>query len=203
MNAGTPMDNPVEIETKFPIDSWQVWENVLDREGASLLKARHFERNTLFDDTTGSLVSRGTTLRLREVPGGGFLTFKGPPRHRGPIKEREEIESWVGDPKACEQILLKLGFAPMFEYEKYRAVYRLDDVTITLDEVPIGLYLEIEGGSESIAHAASRLGLDLSTATPLSYVRLYILAREHNPSLPEFMVFAKQPGGTHGSRDAR
>jgi Adenylate cyclase, class 2 (thermophilic) len=197
------MGNPIETETKFPIDSWQAWENALDREGALLLKARHFERNTLFDDDAGSLMSRGTTLRLRAVPDGGYLTVKGAPRHHGPIKEREEIESWVGDPKACEQIILKLGFSPKFQYEKYRAIYRLDDVTITLDEVPIGLYLEIEGSSESIAAAASRLGLDLHTATPLSYVRLYILAREHDPSLPEFMVFSQKPEEKHGSGEVR
>ena len=185
------MDTPIETETKFPIDSWRVWEEALNREGAVLVTSRHFERNTLFDDQRGSLFHQGYTLRLREVPTGGYLTLKGPPRQIGPIKEREELESEVANPTVCEQIFLKLGFAPTFQYEKYRAIYRLDKVTITLDEVPIGFFIEIEGNVEMISTAASRLGLDLGTATPLSYVRLYTLARQNDPSLPEFMVFSK------------
>jgi adenylate cyclase class 2 len=195
------MGNPIETETKFPIDSWQAWENVLNRAGALLLKARHFERNILFDDDEGSLVRQGHTLRLRAVPDGGYLTLKGAPRQRGVIKEREELESAVSDPNVCEQILHKLGFSPMFQYEKYRAIYRLNDVTITLDEVPIGCYIEIEGSPDSIAAVASRLGLDLHSATPLSYVRLYAVARENNPRLPEFMVFSQKPEEKHGSDD--
>jgi adenylate cyclase class 2 len=197
------MGNPIETETKFPIDSWQAWEALLDREGALLLEVRHFERNTLFDDVNGSLVRQGHTLRLREVPNGGYLTFKGAPKHHGPIKEREELESSVGDPKVCEQIFHNLGLLPKFQYEKYRAVYWLDDVTITLDEVPIGLYMEIEGSPELISAVALKLGLDMSTAIPLSYVSLYMSARQNDPSLPEFMVFAKKPGEKHGSNDAR
>jgi adenylate cyclase class 2 len=185
------MDAPIETETKFPIDSWRVWEEALNRQGAMLVTARHFERNTLFDDQRGSLFHQGYTLRLREVPAGGYLTLKGPPRQIGPIKEREELESEVANPAVCEQIFLKLGFVPTFQYEKYRAIYRLDKTTITLDEVPIGFFIEIEGNAEMISTAASRLGLDLGTATPLSYVRLYTLARQNDPSLPEFMVFSK------------
>ncbi|MCK7509975.1 MAG: hypothetical protein MZV70_42035 [Desulfobacterales bacterium] len=41
-------------------------------------------------------------------------------------------------------IVIGLGYKPVFIYEKYGEVFQKDQVTVMIDETPIGAYLEIE-----------------------------------------------------------
>jgi adenylate cyclase class 2 len=67
-----------------------------------------------------------------------------------------------------------LGYQVAMMYEKYRRVYDLDDVHVTLDEMPYGDFIEIEGPQpESILLASQRLGLAWERRILDSYTALF------------------------------
>jgi adenylate cyclase class 2 len=180
----------LEQEVKFRLPSWEEGIRRLDSLGASLSRPRHFESNRLFDFTDSRITKRDSALRLRFVGDDAWLTWKGPHHGSGKIKQRKEAETFLGDGQALAEILESLGLEERFRYEKYRSIYRWEEVEISCDETPIGVFLEIEGTPDRIAEVASRLDLDMSQALNLSYPKLYELHRGENAASPEFMVFS-------------
>jgi adenylate cyclase class 2 len=79
-------------------------------------------------------------------------------------KVRAEIESDVETPAALREILLRVGFRIVYRYQKYRSYFRWEapgtrqTLAITLDETPIGVYVELEGPRAAIDEAARRMG---------------------------------------------
>ena len=82
------------------------------------------------------------------------------------MKVREEIETSIGDADAVMAVLAQLGFGVWFRYEKYREEYAGDDVTVALDETPVGTFVELEGGEAAIHEWTRALG-----RTEADYVR--------------------------------
>ena len=78
-----------------------------------------------------------------------LLTFKGPVQN-SPMKLREEMETVVGDGLLLLHVLEELGFRVWFRYEKYREEFAHEDVTIAIDETPVGTFVEIEGSERGI-----------------------------------------------------
>src|SRR5438093_12787164 len=60
-----------------------------------------------------------------------------------------------------------------FRYQKYRAVYRYAELIITVDETPIGVFLELEGPKPLIDEVAMRLGYKSTDYIVKSYLTLY------------------------------
>lgn len=163
--------------------------------GATVQQPRHFERNSLWDFPEQVLEKRGAALRLRRARGRAWLTYKGPVHGTGRIKQRKEFETPLEDAQAMREILDSLGLVERFQYEKYRADYTIGELEVSLDEAPMGCYLELEGGLEQIESVVRKMGLRMDEAITLTYPRLYQLYRDETPQAPEFMVFpgAKQP----------
>ena len=161
-----------ETEIKLRVADVSAVRAALARVGAVLARARHFEDNVLFDDRAGSLRAAGTVLRLRTTAHGGVLTFKGPREEKDGIKSREERESAV-DPEALRVILRRLGYRPVFRYQKYRETWRHRGQEIEVDETPIGPFLEIEGDEEGIHAVAAELGYGRADYMSQSYVDLF------------------------------
>jgi adenylate cyclase class 2 len=134
-----------------------------------------FETNAVFDTVGGSLWKAEVLLRLRKAGRRATLTFKGPGRP-GRHKSREEIEFAVSDPLVCAQLLQRLGYATVFRYEKYRTEYRRGGTggVATLDETPIGIFLELEGAPAWIDRTARTLGFSTSDYILQSYGGLYL-----------------------------
>jgi adenylate cyclase class 2 len=63
-------------------------------------------------------------------------------------------------------ILIALGFEVVYRYQKYRAVYALRAVVASLDETPLGTFIELEGEPDDVDEAATALG-----ARPLEFIR--------------------------------
>lgn len=166
----------VETEVKLRVASPETARVLLGRCGARLVAARHFEDNRLFDDAEASLRSRGAMLRLRRTPARASLTFKGPRRLVEGLKTREERETHVGDADETEAILLRLGLAPGFRYQKYREVWALGETEVLLDETPIGCFLELEGEAAAIHAVASSLGFSSRDYIAESYATLFLAA---------------------------
>lgn len=181
----------LEQEAKFRLGSADECASKLGALGARVEKPRHFEANILYDFPDERVSKRDEALRLRRVDDEAWLTWKGPQHGSGRIKKRRELETHVDDGDAVEGILEALGACECFRYEKYRACYRLRDALVTLDETPIGVFLEIEATPVLIAELASALDLAMENAINLSYPRLYERFRLETPEAPEFMVFSE------------
>jgi adenylate cyclase class 2 len=167
------MSEPTETEVKFRVPSPEVAREAVSRIGARLVRERHFEDNVLFDDSARSLRAAGGVLRLRVTPHGSVFTFKGPRRMEGGIKTREERETPVQEPEALRAILGRIGYQPVFRYQKYRETWTHRGQEIVIDETPIGTWVEIEGDPDGIRAVTADLGHEPSEYLNDSYVDLF------------------------------
>jgi adenylate cyclase, class 2 len=167
------MAHEQEVEVKFYVQNLYALEVRLKKLGASLLQPRIFELNLRFDTPEGGLSKARQVLRLRQDTQ-ALLTFKGPAQDRSDVAFRQEIEFGVSDFTAAQHLLEALGYQVQVVYEKYRAVYALDGLEVTLDEMPYGNFAEIEGPDPtSIQDVAVRLGLMWENRVIDSYVGLF------------------------------
>jgi adenylate cyclase class 2 len=167
------MGEPTETEVKLRLDSPEAARKALGRVGATLVRPRHFEDNVLFDDSAGSMRATGAVLRLRTTPHASILTFKGPRQMVDGVKIREERQTLVHEPGAIRAILARLGYGPVFRYQKYRESWTHRGQEIEIDETPIGTFLEIEGDVDGIRTVSAELGHQPSEYLSESYVELF------------------------------
>ncbi|HYM97276.1 MAG TPA: class IV adenylate cyclase [Candidatus Sulfotelmatobacter sp.] len=167
-------DRSIESELKFRVSGVRDHAKLRAalRERGAHLDGRYREENYRFNGPGKS--TRQTSLRLRVLDGGprGFLTAKGPARFEGRVKIREETEIAVSDAHATLDLLEQLGFQVAWSYPKRRAMWLLDGVTITLDVLEFGWFVELEGPVAILPEMARTLGLDPSLALRESYSAL-------------------------------
>jgi adenylate cyclase class 2 len=165
------MDSPAtEIEAKFAVPRLDPIRQKLLQFAAALARPRLRETNLRFDLPDGRLQAAGQVLRLRKNHE-TRLTFKAP----GPDNEhRLEVEVGVDQAERTQRLLEALGYGVFFVYEKYREVFTLEAVEIMLDELPFGVFVEVEGEDLGrIRSIAERLGLPWEERLPLSYLALF------------------------------
>jgi adenylate cyclase class 2 len=126
---------------------------------------------------------------VRTESGKSLLTFKGPVQP-GSVKVREEHETIVGDGDVLKKVFEELGFLPWFRYQKYREEFAAQDVTIAIDETPVGTFVEIEGGEAAIHAVALALGRTRTDFILESYRSLFLKRREQYGIAGDDMVFA-------------
>jgi adenylate cyclase class 2 len=170
---------------------------LIERAGYGISSPRTLEADQLFDLPSAALRQSDRILRLRNTisPQGArraMVTYKGPAT-RESYKSREEIEFDVSDPDTFTLVLHRLGYQPAFRYEKYRTQFHAagEPGIVTIDETPIGVYLEIEGPQDWIDSTAARLGLSPTQFLTTSYAVLYRNYKEYHPELPVDMLFAQ------------
>lgn len=166
-----------ETEIKLPVGNAAAARRDLRRLGFHRIKPREFERNLIFDTPRQRLRRRGCLLRLRTVNGRHWLTFKGPALAARHYKVRAEWETELTDPAPVRAALAALGIQPWFRYEKFRSIYanrgRWRGGEAMLDETPIGVFLELEGGRGWIRRLARALGARPEQFITKSYAALY------------------------------
>ena len=155
-----------EVEVKLPFPSAAEALTLLGRAGATACVARTFEDNALWDRDVDPLASSGRMLRLRRFGPRSVLTFKRKIEGNLRYKVCEEHETEVSDPDALEGLLRGVGFRLAYRYQKYRTQLQLPGVEVSVDETPLGCFVELEGAPEAIDRAAEQLGF-----TPERYVR--------------------------------
>jgi adenylate cyclase class 2 len=162
-----------ELEVKFHIADLSILGQRLTDLGASLSHPRVHEVNLRFDTPDGSLGRASRVLRLRKDDA-ARLTFKGPSLYQQGVTARQEVEFAVSDFDAARLFLEALGYQVSMMYEKYRTTYAVDQMHITLDEMPYGDFVEIEGGDTAKIHRISVL-LELAWAlrVPDSYTVIF------------------------------
>jgi adenylate cyclase class 2 len=161
-----------EIEVKFLIKDYERLINKIKNLGLVCARPRTHELNLRYDTPDQGLVSASQVLRLRKDDL-ARLTFKGPGKLQEDVLTRKEIEVVVSDFEATHRLLEALGYQVVLIYEKYRANYLIDTLILSLDETPLGVFVELEGESPAqVKSAAKLLGLDWEQRINLSYSAL-------------------------------
>jgi adenylate cyclase class 2 len=163
----------IEIEKKYKLTKKQR-ESILKRLPEIGAKQRHteFEENTLY---RGDGLEMGRSiLRLRRVGDTAYLTYKERFPTTGSIKRQREDETRIADAEAMHAILDGLGFSPAVVYEKRRDTWRLGKAEILLDELPFGLYMEIEADEDDIKAVERKLGIKGLKAELATYPQLTV-----------------------------
>lgn len=167
------VDIPQELEVKFYLSDRTSFEERLRRIGAVLQRVRTLETNHRFDTPDLSLSKQHRVIRLRQDID-SIVTYKGPSILRDDVSSREEIEFKVSNFEAARQFLEALGYKESIRYEKWRTIYMLDEVEITLDEMPFGNFTEIEASEPRQIHlTATKLALDWKARITSSYMVLF------------------------------
>jgi len=185
----------VEQEVKLAFESVEAARQAVIAAGGRLVVSRRLLVDTLFDSRDGRLQRERCALRLRRDAGKAFLTFKGPPQP-GPVKSREEIETLVGSADVVEALLRALGFQSGFLHEKFREEYDMDAAHVTIDETPIGTFVEIEASPGEIERAAARLGRSQADYRLESYARLFMQWCEARGLTSSEMRFPQEGDGS-------
>jgi len=171
-------NDSVELEVKFLISNLSTIKRRLEESGANISRPRTFELNLRFDTSNRDLRRESKTLRLRQ-DNQISLTYKGPTNVRDGIQQRTEIEFSVSDFERAQHFLEALGYQVCMVYEKYRTNYTRESITISLDEMPFGDFIEIEGPDpESINNLAIELGLNWETRINSSYAEIFERVRQ-------------------------
>lgn len=164
-----------EIEVKFFLKNIKKLEQNLPAIGAELLHPRVHEINLRFDSRDGELNRTRQVLRLRQDRE-AHVTYKDEGNFAGGVRSRMEIEFTVSDFDATQRLFEALGYKILLMYEKYRTEYRKGDIVYSLDEMPYGDFIEIEGPDpETIQQASDILGLDWNRRILDSYTVLFDL----------------------------
>ena len=164
---------------------------LLEQHGFRITVPRQLETDQTFDLPTGELRQTSRLLRLRSAGDRWTVTYKGPPAAGDRHKSREEIESEVTDGPAFVQILERLGYRPSFAYEKFRTIFKFPGAEgiVTLDETPIGDFMELEGPGYWIDRTAQQLGFGPADYITSSYAALYEEHRRTHKTVPRDMQF--------------
>lgn len=181
---------PVENEIKLHLPNGPEHARaLLKQHGFHAIVPRQLETNQTFDLPTNELRRSDRLLRLRSAGGRWTVTYKGP-ADSATYKSRQEIEADVSDGPAFAQILEALGYQPSFAYEKFRTTFTASgEGIVTLDETPIGDFLELEGPGYWIDQTAARLGFGPEDYVTSSYAALYEEHRRTHEAVPRDMKF--------------
>lgn len=165
-----------EIEIKLPFPTAEDAVLRLTAIGARPASGRVFEDNRILDDDGRSLSRAGKLLRLRTAGDRAVLTVKAPVVSDTRHKVREEIEVDVADADTSLRLFERLGFRTIWRYQKYRSTFTLPGLEATVDETPIGCFVELEGDPQAIDEAATALGFPADQYLTATYREL---AEEH------------------------
>jgi len=165
---------PVETEIKLRIPTLTAARALLRTQGFKVAVGRVFEQNLLLDDANGSIRASGKLLRLRRAGKQVTCTFKGVLKP-GPYKSREEQEFRVSDFDAALALFAGLGYRESMRYEKYRTEFAREGEPgrATLDETPIGIFMELEGPAAWIDRTAKAFGFTKADYVTEGYATLY------------------------------
>jgi len=132
----------IEVEVKLPLRDVKELKRRLNEFGATFI-AEEDERDIYFNAPHRDFAKTDEALRIR-FSKDTTLTYKGPKLDKV-SKTRKEITVPVADAERAMAMLKALGFEEVATVVKRRQAYRLDNLTISIDDVQgLGTYMEIE-----------------------------------------------------------
>jgi len=159
---------PIEIEKKYrlTLKDRRAIEKHLRALGSKPKQLEH-EENTIYRG--GNLGFGLRALRLRRVNGQAILTFKERIPTKSPIKHQKENETRVKDADATDAILRGIGFVPGLVYEKRRTRWDIGKAKVVIDELPYGLFMEIEASEKEIKRVEKLIAAEELPAVTATY----------------------------------
>jgi adenylate cyclase, class 2 len=164
----------IEREVKIRVANHDALRPLLESMGAARARTEQ-ETNRLFDTADGALRRRGEVLRVRTADHAS-VTWKGPAagadnfEHK--VREEWEAEIAADGAESLVAILGRLGFHEALCYTKQRETWRWQGVTIALDDLAFGKFVEIEGDAPAIEGALRLLRLEDEPLETRSYPEL-------------------------------
>lgn len=146
--------------------------------GARASGPRMLEDDYVLDTPDRRILHEGGLLRLRRRDDGFLLTWKGRSDAHGEVKAMNEVETAVTDGEAARALLERLGYGVTLRYQKYRTPFccpapGCEALALTLDETPLGCFIEIEGDPEAIHRCAAELGFSRADYETRSYLEIH------------------------------
>jgi adenylate cyclase class 2 len=143
--------NMMEVEVKAHAPDLSDVARKLGDIGAQWIK-EEYQEDIYFNAPHKDFAKTDEALRVRkitdDVSKNTFITYKGAKLDEL-SKTRVEVEMMVEDPLKAVNIFENLGFRAVATVKKYRTIYYLDDLIITLDRVKdVGNFVEIEQDTE-------------------------------------------------------
>lgn len=161
----------IETEKKIRLTSEQREQVLRDlKEFGAKFVREDFETNIIYGG--GILEEQESVLRIRKTENKSLLTYKRGIITENGIKQHIEHETEIADADEMAKVAECLGFEVGIVYEKRRQTWILQDIEIVLDELPFGLYMEIEGTLTEIATAEMILGLEDFEPETMTYPAL-------------------------------
>ena len=149
----------LEIEKKYRLTA-ERRDAVLAslEEVGAVFEGEDLEENTIYggevlDQTAG-------IVRIRKTQDRSLLTFKRRVENQADVKQQVEYETEISDADAAVKIIAELGLKPRLVYEKKRKTWHMRRAEIVLDELPFGLFMEIEGSITAIKETEMLLGIE-------------------------------------------
>ena len=181
----------LEIELKAALEGMSSEEVLHRAQSCGFVPCEQVrETDIYFNGNQRDFRRTDEALRLRSLtvlpdgPCESLLTYKGPKLDQI-SNTRTEHETAVADGETAKKLLEALGYRPVFTVDKTRYTYRLDDVTLCMDDVVgLGKFVELEtlAASEecretSVARLLTlldRLGVDRKRLTRRSYLEMLL-----------------------------
>ncbi|MFL6469105.1 MAG: class IV adenylate cyclase [Pyrinomonadaceae bacterium] len=162
---------PIEIEKKYRLTP-ERHDEIADslQELGAEFAGSEIEENILF--TNDDLFQNRSFVRIRKTARRSLITFKQRKETVSNAKHQVEHETEVKDAETARTIFESIGLRAVLVYEKRRKTYKFRGTEVVLDELPFGLFVEIEGPLTAIAEAEMFLGLEELEIEPETYPRL-------------------------------
>jgi adenylate cyclase class 2 len=140
------------------------------RELGATFERDETEENTIYGGET--LGAPGAIIRIRKTEHRSLLTYKRRIEDGSDVKQQVEYETEVSDADAADKIIRELQLTPRIVYEKRRSTWQFRGVEVVFDELPFGLFMEIEGSRTEIKEAELLLGIEDLETEHETYPRL-------------------------------
>ncbi|HEY9246958.1 MAG TPA: class IV adenylate cyclase [Candidatus Methanoperedens sp.] len=173
----------IEIEVKARIEDPKQIERTIISFGAVPIGIENHV-DTYYNTDRCDFRNTDEALRIRAQEGEYFLTYKGP-KMDAVSKTRKEFEVKIEDAAEMGNILSSLGFYPVATIVKKRKKYKMEDLSIALDEVRnLGYFMEIEIQAKNpskheekvgkIFKFIEKLGINKSSTVRESYLEMLL-----------------------------
>ncbi|MEH2920288.1 class IV adenylate cyclase [Samsonia erythrinae] len=167
-----------EVELKFRIEDIVIFRNTLFSLHPEAFVFENKEHDVYYDDEQNRLQRQNIKMLVRRMEPSGIKLWiiKGPAAERCEAVNVEAFEK-------TDSMLQTLGYKPLFEIQKTRSIYFLNDFHITLDYIEsLGHFVEIslmtddetqlDALRDRCIECALRLGLSLDNIEMKSYYQL-------------------------------
>ncbi|MDF1557154.1 MAG: class IV adenylate cyclase [ANME-2 cluster archaeon] len=174
----------IEVEIKAPLSEREAVMSKLIEHGCTYLGHR-IQSDTYYNAQDRDFAKTDEALRIRKDGECHLITYKGP--KVGTIsKSRKEVELEISSPEVADELLTCLGYSKVMNINKTRDNYRLDQYTISLDNVRgLGDYIEIETAAQTEGEVPHKVENMIALFTSMGLTKDILITKSYLELLKE------------------